>query len=52
MLQISIISLSYILWHTDPLLGNDRDISDYTTTVDKYRLHKQTYFQGNNCAAT
>jgi hypothetical protein len=24
-----------ILWHVDPLLGTDREISKYTTTVAK-----------------
>jgi hypothetical protein len=26
---------SYMLWHADPLLGNDREISSYTTAVAK-----------------
>jgi hypothetical protein len=26
-----------ILWHIDPLLGNDRKISNYTTTVTRHR---------------
>jgi hypothetical protein len=24
-----------LLWHVDPLLGNDREMSDYTTAVAK-----------------
>jgi hypothetical protein len=27
--------LHYILWHVDPLLGNDSEISNYITAVDK-----------------
>jgi hypothetical protein len=31
-----------ILWHdVDPLLGNDREISKFTTPVSEYWLHKQ-----------
>jgi hypothetical protein len=30
-------ALSIILWHVDPLLGNDREISNYTTAVTKQR---------------
>jgi hypothetical protein len=26
-------NFSFILWHVEPLLGNDREISDYTTTI-------------------
>jgi hypothetical protein len=26
-------TITLILWHVDPLLGNDREISDYTTAV-------------------
>jgi hypothetical protein len=26
-----------ILWHVDPLLGNGREISDYTTAVTRQR---------------
>jgi hypothetical protein len=25
----------YILWHVDPLLGNDREVSKYTTAVTR-----------------
>jgi hypothetical protein len=25
--------LAYIMWHADPLLGNDREISKHTTAV-------------------
>jgi hypothetical protein len=28
--------LKYILWHADPLLGNDSEINNYTTAVAKY----------------
>jgi hypothetical protein len=27
----------FILWHVDPLLGNDSEISYYTTTVTRQR---------------
>jgi hypothetical protein len=40
----------YILWHVDPLLGNDRDVSNYTTAVareclssDRVRTPTDTY---------
>jgi hypothetical protein len=26
---------TYILWHVNPLLGNDREISNYTTAITK-----------------
>jgi hypothetical protein len=29
---------SKILWDADPLLGNDREISNYTTAVTRQRL--------------
>jgi hypothetical protein len=29
---------NYIMWHTDPLLGNDRKITNYTTPVFRQRL--------------
>jgi hypothetical protein len=38
----------YIVWHVDPLLGNDRESSSYTT-VAKQRLCKEAFFHGNNC---
>jgi hypothetical protein len=31
-----------ILWHVDPLLGNDWETSKYTTAVIEQRLLKQT----------
>jgi hypothetical protein len=31
----------------DPVLGNDRRISKYTTVVTEYRLRKQACFYGN-----
>jgi hypothetical protein len=40
-----------ILWHADPLPGNDREATNYTTAVAKLRLRKQAYFQENNCIA-
>jgi hypothetical protein len=30
------------------MLGNDREISNYTIAVAKKRLPKQAYFHGNN----
>jgi MoaA/NifB/PqqE/SkfB family radical SAM enzyme len=30
-------SVAMILWHGDPLAGNDREISNYTTTVTRQR---------------
>jgi hypothetical protein len=41
-----------ILWHVDPLLGNDREKSNFTTTLSKLRLRKQTCLLGNNCTET
>jgi hypothetical protein len=44
-----------ILRHVDPLLGNDREIRDYTTAVARLRLRQQTrtqHFYGNNSTAT
>jgi hypothetical protein len=29
------MNVAYILWHVDPLLGNDREISSYTTAIAK-----------------
>jgi hypothetical protein len=37
-----------ILWHVDPLLGNDYEISKYTTAVTNQQLCKQACFHGNN----
>jgi hypothetical protein len=34
--------------HIDPLLGNDRGISKYTTAVTGQQLRKQTCSHGNN----
>jgi hypothetical protein len=33
-----------ILWHVDPMLGNDSKISKYTTAVTKQRLRKKSLF--------
>jgi hypothetical protein len=27
----------FILWHVDPLLGNDRELNNYTTVVNRKR---------------
>jgi hypothetical protein len=35
------------LWHVGPLLGNHREISNYTTAVAKKRLRKRACFHGN-----
>jgi hypothetical protein len=32
-----------ILWHVDLLLANDRETSNYATTITKQRLCKQTF---------
>jgi hypothetical protein len=45
-------NMTSILWHVDPLLGNDREISAYATAVSKQRLRKQANFYGNNYPAT
>jgi hypothetical protein len=43
---------SKILQHVVPLLGNDCEISKYTTVVAKYRLRKEACFHElNNCTA-
>jgi hypothetical protein len=34
---VSSLKLLNILWHLDPLLGNDREISNYTTAVTRQR---------------
>jgi hypothetical protein len=36
-----------ILWHVEPLLGSDHEISNYTTVVARYRFRKQARFHGN-----
>jgi hypothetical protein len=43
-----------MLWHADTLLGNDRETSNYRTTVARYLLHQQIRkqrFHGNNYTA-
>jgi hypothetical protein len=45
-------SVFKILWHIDPLLGNDLEISSYTTVDAKQWFRKQAYFHGNNWTAT
>jgi hypothetical protein len=48
-LQVIFLTLlTFISWHVGPLLGNDREISKYTTDVTEYRLRKQTCSYGNN----
>jgi hypothetical protein len=45
LLQVTIVIISsmcayvcqMIMWHVNPLLGNDREISDYTTVVTRQR---------------
>jgi hypothetical protein len=39
----------YILWHADPLLGNDREIRDYITAVARIRLRQLTRTQQFHC---
>jgi hypothetical protein len=39
----------YVLWHVDLLLGNDREISNYTSAVAKQWLCKQTWMQQLHC---
>jgi hypothetical protein len=41
----------FVLWHVDPLLGNDHGVRGYTTAVVKQRLRKQACFHGNICTA-
>jgi hypothetical protein len=36
-----------ILWHVDPLLGDDLDISSYTIAVGKLRFFKQRSLPSN-----
>jgi hypothetical protein len=36
------------IWHVDPLLDNDREISSYTTAFAKYWLYKQRPLLGNS----
>jgi hypothetical protein len=47
----SVVDCMSVMWDIDPLLGNDSEISDCTTTVAKQRLHKQAWSNGNNCTA-
>jgi hypothetical protein len=35
-----ILHLHYILWHIDPLLGNDRDTNNETTAIARQQLRK------------
>jgi hypothetical protein len=41
------VTMVKILWHVDELLGNNREISNYTTAVGKYWLCKQRTLLGN-----
>jgi hypothetical protein len=43
--------IRFILWHVDPLLGNDREISNYTTAVAKLWPCKQRRLLGNGSVA-
>jgi hypothetical protein len=36
------------MWHVDPLLGNDCEISSYKTAGTKYWIRKQACSHGNN----
>jgi hypothetical protein len=37
-----------LLWHVDPLLGNDRERNSYTTVVTELWLRKQACLHSNN----
>jgi hypothetical protein len=51
-LLVTVISQDvYIMWHVDPLLGNDRERSSYTKAVAKQQFRKQVCFHGNNYTA-
>jgi hypothetical protein len=41
------LKMTIVLWYVDPLLGNDREKSSYTTVAEK-RLRKQVYLRGNS----
>jgi hypothetical protein len=47
MTEIELI-MCLVLWRVYPLLGNDREISKYTTAITKYRLSKQACFRRNS----
>jgi hypothetical protein len=38
-----ILTLFLVLWHVEPLLGNDREISNYTTAVDNGSENDSSY---------
>jgi 3-deoxy-D-arabino-heptulosonate 7-phosphate (DAHP) synthase class II len=38
------ISKFIVLWHADPLLGNNREISNYKTAVARQLLRKKSMF--------
>jgi hypothetical protein len=43
---------NYLLWYADPFLGNDSEISKYTTAVVTQRLCRQVCFhERNSCTA-
>jgi hypothetical protein len=37
-----------ILWHVDPLLGNDREVCIYATAVTELRFRKQACLHGSS----
>jgi hypothetical protein len=37
------------MWHVDPLLDNDSEISNYTTSVARQQLRRQTRTQQLHC---
>jgi hypothetical protein len=39
--KYGILLSQYVLWHEGPLLGNDSEISLYTTAVSMLRLHNR-----------
>jgi hypothetical protein len=43
----NVLTFRIILWHVDPLPGNDLKISTYTTAAAKYWLCKQRPLLGN-----
>jgi hypothetical protein len=48
----STVCFSEIYCNCDPLIGNDRETSNYITALAKLWLSKQASFHGNNCTAT
>jgi hypothetical protein len=41
------VVIRLVLWHVDPLLGNDREISNGTTAISMYGHRKQARLHCN-----